>query len=189
MSMGPPVSQRSCASTVPETSQASHEVQEIPLHVWTRDGHLLEEFEARVLDRELFESVGQQLVETGLTGPLDGLLCVPTANKTMQQIPWVVRPAGIKCNFAPSDVQRAGARLEHCERVIGRFLEGPVIFKIGITTNPVWRWSEYQKENIYDRMVLLDFSTLEGWTPMLEAALIRTPPALRLDPPTYQYLI
>ena len=157
-------------------SPGSHDYGEvrIPKHVWTRNGNVVEPFEAVLLDLELAKTEDGKEFPENMTGDNDGLICVPTSVASHGKIPEGIKPAGIISRLPPDTMHRAGARLNWAENMIQMCISGqPTVYKIGITTNPVWRMSQYMKENMYDLMHLIDYSTLPGWAPMLEAALIR----------------
>ena len=158
------------------SSEGSREepTEDIPVNIWTRDKNMVDEFEAELLDRQLYGMKPGTTFQNrfGLT---EGLECVPTTRHLPHEVPRAVRVRNVYgINLPRSGMTRAGSRLHHAQDVVAQAIRGPTIFKIGITTNPVWRWSEYEKESIYQSMTLVDFSTLPGWSPMLEAALINT---------------
>ena len=70
---------------------------------------------------------------------------------------------------------RAGAMLEHCINCIARRLEqGPTVFKVGITADPIVRFVFYKTDrDVFSHMLLLCVSQEPGYVAMLEAALIR----------------
>ena len=168
--------------TLPEEAASpapsSHDYADVIIHkhVWTRNGNLVEPFEATLLDLELAkaEDGGGKEFPENMTGDNDGLICVPTSVASHGKIPEGIKAAGIMIRLPPDDMHRAGARLNWAENMIQMCISGqPTVYKIGITTIPVWRLSQHMKENMYDLMHLIDYSTLPGWAPMLEAALIR----------------
>ena len=157
-------------------SPGSHDYSDVIIHkhVWTRNGNLVEPFEATLLDLELAKAEGAKEFPENMTGDNDGLICVPTSVASHGKIPEGIKAVGIMIRLPPDHMRRAGARLNWAENMIQMCISGqPTVYKIGITTNPVWRMSQYMKENMYDLMHLIDYSTLPGWAPMLEAALIR----------------
>ena len=146
--------------------------KDIPVNIWTRDGHMVDDVEADLLDLQ-FSGTGPDVLFYNKYGLTEGLEVVPTRPFLPHDIPSNVRPRNIFGNNLPrSSMVRAGSRLQHAMEVVAMVVDGPMVFKIGITTNPVWRWSQYEKESVYQGMVLVDFSTLPGRAPMLEASLI-----------------
>ena len=73
--------------------------------------------------------------------------------------------------------KRTGARLTRTLNRLEDLLSGaPKIWKIGVTTNPVWRWSAYNPKHtkqIWDVMVILDWSLERDSIEMEEAAIIQ----------------
>ena len=157
-------------------SPGSHDYADVIIHkhVWTRNGNVVEPFEATLLDLELAKAEDGKEFPENMTGDNDGLICVPTSVASHRKIPEGIKAVGMMIRLPPDHMHRAGARLNWAENMIQLCISGqPTVYKIGITTNPVWRWSQYKKENMYGMMHLIDYSTLPGWAPMLEAALIR----------------
>ena len=82
----------------------------------------------------------------------------------------------VKFNLAPSS--NAGAILDHAIRLVDDILNNrPTIFKIGITTDPAYRWGNnkygYQHDiDNYEQMLVLSEADSTG-AAMLEASLIR----------------
>lgn len=82
----------------------------------------------------------------------------------------------VKFNLAPSS--NAGAILDHAIRLVDDILNNrPTIFKIGITTDPAYRWGNnkygYQHDiDDYEQMLVLSEADSTG-AAMLEASLIR----------------
>ena len=157
-------------------SPGSHDYSAVIIHkhVWTRNGNLVEPFEATLLDLELAKAEDGKEFPENMTGDNTGLVCIPTSTASHGKIPEGIKAVGIMIRLPPDHMHRAGARLNWAEHMIQMCISGqPTVYKIGVTTNPVWRLSQYMKENMYDLMHLIDYSTLPGWAPMLEAALIR----------------
>jgi hypothetical protein len=82
----------------------------------------------------------------------------------------------VKFNLAPSS--NAGAILDHAIRLVDDIVNNrPTIFKIGITTDPAYRWGNtkygYQHDiDKYEQMLVLSEADSTG-AAMLEASLIR----------------
>ena len=162
-------------NTPASPSPGSHDYDEVVVQkrVWTRGGNIVEPFEAALLDLELAKVEKGEDFPPNMTGDNDGLVCIPTNMRGAATIPANITAVDIVNRLPPDNMHRAGARLYHAHEVIHLVTCMPTVYKIGITTNPVWRWSQYKKEETYDKMHLIDFSNLPGWAPMMEAALIR----------------
>ena len=69
----------------------------------------------------------------------------------------------------------AGKVLQHCKNKVDGFRRligaNVCVFKIGFTSNPIFRFRKYQELN-YSSMMLLHSTTCKGTAEMLEAALI-----------------
>ena len=69
----------------------------------------------------------------------------------------------------------AGKILQHCKRKVNGFRHligaNVCVFKIGFTSNPIFRFRKYQELN-YSSMMLLHSTPCKGTAEMLEAALI-----------------
>lgn len=69
----------------------------------------------------------------------------------------------------------AGIVLQHCKDRIQRFRTDVgfmvCVYKIGFTSNPIFRFAKYSEVN-YSRMLLLHVTQCKGTAQMLEAALI-----------------
>ena len=69
----------------------------------------------------------------------------------------------------------AGKILQHCKNKVDAFRRrigaNVCVFKIGFTSNPIFRFRKYQELN-YSSMMLLHVTTCKGTAEMLEAALI-----------------
>ena len=87
-----------------------------------------------------------------------------------------------KANFLQIELcpnNTAGGVLNHCCQAISRRLSKPTTFKIGITGDPIFRWSnpgfgyKWDRQEKWQGMLLLDISAEIGWSCMLEAALIK----------------
>lgn len=84
--------------------------------------------------------------------------------------------AGVPVTYCLTQNQRTGKVLQHCCERIDSLLTCPTVFKIGITEDPMHRWSNRKYGYCLDRdfatmIVLAETQTIEG-AAFLEAALI-----------------
>ena len=115
--------------------------------------------------------------------------------------------SSIRVSFLEDRQRNCRNILQHCKRVIDsvkiEYGDTVCIFKIGITSEPVTRFSWYRAENLHT-MTLLHISGSIHLTDMLESALIQSynhvrgcrniklggdGPMHRFDPPYYTYVV